>query len=366
MTATAEKPAPKTAKANYASPLALNGKGKPETLKVKDLLRTKGVQARVDVDRVNTEEGTDGTVDEARAEQFAAAMKAGDVFPPVKVVRVAPDEKNKKERLFLFDGLHTHRGAEIARIGEIKCVVWDGTPAQALAAAATVANREHEKNGKPLSNKDKNHSVMMAAKAFEKSDIPKKDWPSNRELAEVVGVSHQMVNNLDPFKRAKPRGEADPTPPPPPAESTLGIDPSPNGPAKHIGGTLYLDPVSKKACSWEVVRMATDEVVARYSEPTATKALDRYVAENAGVKRDHYEGRAIEDAPDPKAKNGSAVNKAFDWAGMESHMGYLVRGHATMGETFALANHAEHLDIKRCLDKMAAYYAETRKKLSKK
>jgi hypothetical protein len=372
MTATAEKKDAKPKappKAKYVSPLALKGKGKPETLRVKDLARVRDTQARVDVDRASEEDDRDGTVDEHRAADFAAAMKAGDKFPPIKVVRIPADDKHK-ERLVVVDGMHTHRGAELAKVPELDCLVWDGTMAQAMHMAGVLANREHAKNGKPLSNRDKNRSVELAARAYMKSDLPKGEWPSNRELAEEVGVSHQMVNNIDPFGRAKPKEPKQPPPQTPPAEKTLGDAVPPTmggkpGEARHVAGTLFVDPDNHKACNFEVVRLSTDEVVARYHESRPQAAVSRYCVENTGANHTHYEARPIPNAPEP-AKNGGAVGKLFDWAAMESHLGFLVRGHATMGETFGLANHAEFIDIKRCLDKMAAFYQDQRAKLAKK
>ena len=191
------KKEPKAIAPVAANPLAIDlSAGVPEELPVKDIQTYRDLQIRRDVD-------TGEVVDETRAQEFAEAMKAGDEFPPIKVMRIPDPKKEGVTHLDVWDGMHTLRGAVLAKKKTIKCIVWDGSPEQALYAAATLANREHSKNGKPLSNKDKIQAATVAAKAYKTSQIAPKEWPSNRQLAELVGVSHAFVNDLDPFGRRK-------------------------------------------------------------------------------------------------------------------------------------------------------------------
>jgi len=263
---------PKAAKAEApANPLALSGEPVAMKVSVKDVYVYRDLQARKDID-------AGSTVDEARAEQFAAAMKAGDRFPPIKCMRIPSKNKKDEFDIVVWDGMHTHRGAEIAKVKELDALVWDGTAQQALMAAATIANREHEKNGKPLSNRDKLHAVEMAAMAFTKSDIPKKDWPSNRQLAELVGVSHTLVNDLDPFKR-KP----------------------PTAPSR-------------------------EEKLEQKREAAKKRERD-----------DDDDGAEVEAASDDPAP-GSEIRMAavFDWKEQDRCMGYVIRSIDAMGDTFDL------------------------------
>lgn len=368
---------PEVEKEKYVSPLALKGKGKAEKLAVKDLVRLKELQARVDTDAADPEEKRDGTVDESRAAQFAESMKAGDVFPPVKVVRQT-DEKNAG-RLVIWDGMHTHRGAELAKLKEIDCVVWDGTAAQALYMASTTANVEHDKSGRALSSKDKAHAVKMAAAAFIKADVPKKDWPSNRELAEEVmrgRVSRNLVNELDPFGRsggsrheeskakkrnggAAPHNNGTPAPggpinPPPPA-----VEPPP--PAKR-------DAVNGMPANFEV-KSKTGESLAHYYEKSPAAALERYALENHKAKKDELEVVPVKaDVPKPGSETNPApkVGNVFDWASMEQHLGWISRAVPVIGETYGITKSAAYKEAEKDLEKLCRFLADTRKEFTKK
>lgn len=294
----------KTEKTAYVNPLALSGKPYKETPLVKDVLRIRALQARVDVD-------SGSEVDVGRAEGFADKMRAGEKFPPIKLMAVedAPGHKGT-EVMVCWDGMHTHFAAEIAKLKDIDALVWKGTWAQALMAAATVANREHDKNGRPLSTKDKQHSLDLLVRSFKESDVPKKDWPSNRKLAEMTGLSHQYINDTDPFEKGKgdQRGVKN---------IKKRID------REKLKETPVLDPVTNSPVTELVVRKDTGAVIASYHADTPAKALDRFKIEYPHVPMSDVVTKAVETT---SVKAGSEKPSGFDWAGMDERMGYLIRG----------------------------------------
>lgn len=336
-------PKPKAAKTEgdaYVNPLALKGKGSNETIKVKDVHSFKALQARVDVDGGSV-------VDEVRAQQFAEWMKGGDKFPRIKVVvcKDAPGHADQ-DVYVVFDGNHTLRGAEIAKLTDIDAVVWKGTFAQAMMAAATLANREHEKSGKPLSNRDKIRSVHMAAKAIMATDLPKKDWPSNRALAAQVGCSHTLVGDEDPFGRRSPEAKT--------KEQKLA----------EKATARVADAADAKAAAaakpavptWSIVNETTGKVVGTVQAPT----LEAASAEAAKVKRDHPVAiKPVADAPPPPPVSGSVVGASlFDWQAVEGNLGYLIRGVAAANDLYGLAK-----ADKPAFDAMIAYLDKVAKQI---
>lgn len=178
-------------------------KGKVEELKIKDIVRLKDAQTRDGTDE-------DATLPE-RVEAFTAAMKEqlrenGEVKwdSPVYVMEIedGPGEWKGIPTYFLYDGFNTLKAAENAGLKTFKAQVVKGTRAQLIAAAAR-ANVQHDTNGKPRTNADKVRAVRTGAKAFTYSEIPNSEWPSNREFAEMIGVSRNLVNEIDPFSRGK-------------------------------------------------------------------------------------------------------------------------------------------------------------------
>lgn len=343
MSTTAEK------NQSFANPFALKGKGKEMRLKTKQVTRDRRLQTRTDTD-------SGSEIDEYRCERFAHAMTpkeqggAGEKFPPVKVMLVKDMPGHKDEEVYLlWDGFHTHRGAEIARLAEIDALVWEGTWHQALTAAATVANREHEKNGKPLSSKDKIHAVAILARAFKESELPKKEWPSNRQLAEMCGCSRQLVNEMDPFDRghgdtreltaAKKRGER--------AEAKKAAQP----------------PVQKV---FEVVQQSTGQVLADYNADTPVEALLKYKNRHnlEDLKGLTTREKAVKDHDEPKP--GSPKPSGFDWAGMDSHLGYLIRGLDGLGDIYDLKKTPEYKTAFGAIDTFAKTFKEFRSKHGKK
>lgn len=133
----------------------------------------------------------DGTV-----EEYAEAMKAGAVFPPV-VVFVDP-----KGLHHLADGFHRCAAAERAGLPEIAADVREGSRKDALLYAAG-ANASH---GLRRTNADKRRAVLLVLGNFPK-------W-SDRKIGEACGVDHKTVAAVRASTVAKfeggevPQGEA--------------------------------------------------------------------------------------------------------------------------------------------------------------
>lgn len=373
-TATAKAPKAKKAKEKAQDdPLAFVGKPKEETLKVKDVLVFKALQLRKDCD-----EGQ--VVDVDRATSFAAKMKEGAKFPRIKVVRVtdAPGHKDK-EVLVCWDGIHTHAACEIAKIGDIECLVWTGTWAQARYAADALANKEHDENGKPFSTKEKIAAVMDLAKVY-MDNLPKSQWPSNRQLAEKRNVSHQHVNNLDPFGRSGVSHEQKKALKKADRAITNGHAPAATGTLAQTGTVLVpnnqLDPKTGDAANFEIVQRTTGQPVAKYHAKDKEAAIKRFQADAPNKPLTDYVCREF--TPDP-ASLAAQVNPAklpepgtaakppgFDWATMQANLGYVIRGHDAMGDLFALKADAEYKKAFAHLDLFTKWLDDTKKKHGKK
>lgn len=323
----------------------ISKEGKPERLKVRNVHVFKKLQTRTDTD-------SGSTVDEGRAEQFATAMTKGDKFPAIKVMRVKDAPGFKDEEVDVcWDGMHTLRGKEIAKLPEVDALVWEGTFAQAQFLASTRANREHEKAGRALSSKDKIHAVKILAQAYKDAEIPKKDWPSNREAAEMVGCSRQLVNEMDPFDRgagdkreataAKKRGER--------AEAKAA------DPSKGV----------KSPPHFEIVQKSTGQKIASYDATSEEEAIKTHLGHHKDADPKTLIARKAAEPP-KEAKAGSEKTIGFDFAGMDSHLGYLARGLDGMGDIFHLKDTHEYKIALASLNSFAAYFNDARKKHGKK
>lgn len=328
----------------YTNPLALVGKPVKEKHAPKEVHATRALQARLDIDQ-----GVE--VDTGRAETFAAKMKAGEVFPPIKCMAVddAPGFKGTTT-IVVWDGMHTHAGAEIAKLKELDCLVWKGTWAQALMAAATVANREHENQGRALSTKEKCHSVEIMARGFKESDVPKKDWPSNRQIAVMIGCSHQHVNNIDPFGKSGSDNGAVKAKKRLKAAAAKGAAPA--GPAPEM------DPVAKKPVNQIVIDKSTGKPVAKYYAETPAKALERHKFEHPEITMQDFVTKEVESA----APVGAEKKPGYDWAGMDAHLGYLIRGLEGAKDMFDLAKTPEYKLAFDGLDAFAKQFNGWKKK----
>lgn len=117
-------------------------------------------------------------VSKATAAEYAEAMKAGAVFPPVVVF------VDSKGVHWLADGFHRCAAAEQAGLAEVAADVREGSKKDALLHAAS-ANAQH---GLRRTNADKRRAVALVLAACPK-------W-SDRKVGEVCGVSHPFVANV--------------------------------------------------------------------------------------------------------------------------------------------------------------------------
>jgi hypothetical protein len=107
--------------------------------------------------------------------EYAEAMKAGAVFPPVVVF------VDQKGAHWLADGFHRCAGAELAGLAEVTADVRQGSRKDALLYAAS-ANSSH---GLRRTNADKRRAVLLVLGNFPK-------W-SDRKIGEACGVDHKTV-----------------------------------------------------------------------------------------------------------------------------------------------------------------------------
>lgn len=117
-------------------------------------------------------------VSKTTAAEYAEAMKAGALFPPVVVF------VDSKGVHWLADGFHRCAAAELAGFAEVAADVREGSRKDALLHAAS-ANASH---GLRRTNADKRRAVALVLAACPK-------W-SDRRVAEVCGVSHPFVANV--------------------------------------------------------------------------------------------------------------------------------------------------------------------------
>jgi hypothetical protein len=114
-------------------------------------------------------------LDLVTVQQYADRMRAGDVFPPISVMRTGPGD-------VVWDGLHRLQARRLAGFTDIEADVERGTPEEAIWRAIG-ANKTH---GLQLSHLDKQRAVMLAVQTF-----PAK---LDREIAEQVGCSTSLVS----------------------------------------------------------------------------------------------------------------------------------------------------------------------------
>lgn len=358
--ATATKTKPTDVEAYQNDALKLINLKKPDFTgkeKVKDLVHHKNTQVRDDTDAGQV-------VDVKRAEQFAAKMAAGEKFPAVKYMLVEdmPGHKGEPVKL-LWDGLHTHAGAEMAKVESIDAIGWKGTWAQALAAAALLANVEHENSGKPKSYKDKIRSAWIIVKGLEAADVPKKEWPNSRQLGAMVGVSHTAINNEEILKnkRAGSKTKAE-------IEAEKKQQRELAAAAKAAGGVVaagaaHLGNGSASSIKqFEVVRRATNEVVGTFESETAAGALERLGKKNPGAKLTDYFTRELTPAPKP----GSEKTIGFDWQRMDQDFGALARGMDALGEMFDLKKRTEWKTALANLNQFGTLLKAMREEVGKK
>lgn len=340
-----DKPKKVDPKLAYTNPLALTGKPIEAAVPTTQVVTDRKLQSRVDVDH-----GYD--VDTKRAETFAEKMKAGAKFPPIKVVECtdAPGEAGKTVYV-VWDGHHTNAAHEINRSKTVNALVWKGTFAQAVAAAASEANKEHENNGKPKSYRDKIRSLTMYADALKRAQVPKSQWPSNRQAAAMFGVSHTAVGDEDPFerraadsqtpdqKKAKKKAErAAAAPAPAPA----GTAPAPAGDAP-----LY-----------EIVQKTTAQPVATIAADGPAQALEKFKEQKPHEELKNFVAREkVTDAP----KAGAPKAVGFDWEKIKSDLGSAVRGLEAAKDLYDLKGHDQYKDAMARLNNLFKNVDELKK-----
>lgn len=322
-------------------------------LKVKEIEAPKASQARVDTD-------PGYNVDVHRAESFAEKMKAGEKFPPVKVCLVEdmPGKKGTPVHV-LWDGHHTHAGAEIAKIAEVDALIWKGTWAQCLAAAASFANSEHENAGKPKSFKDRIRSCILYVKGLAEVGVTKRELPSNRQLAKRFAVSHTAVGDADPCDR---RQEGTKTPEQKKEEKA---NVRANGAAAVAAGAAHLNgtPAQVATKRFEVVKRDDQTVAGTFEAETPAKALEAFKTAKPDVNLVEYVTKELVTTP---PKSGSVATIGFDWARMESDLGSLARGLDGMGDIYKCKDSAEWKNARANLNSFATILKGLRKELTAK
>lgn len=155
-------------------------------LDVTDVLVLPGMQSR------------SGSRDDSRCQQMASFLKGGGTLPKMRAYTIV-DEKHKHHgKTVLVGGFHRMEGHIIAEVKKAKFDVWRGTFPDAVRAAAR-ENVEHDTAGRYRSNDDKKKAVMMYCYSY--ASVPKAQLPTNRDVAREIGVSHEFVNQIDPFGR---------------------------------------------------------------------------------------------------------------------------------------------------------------------
>lgn len=141
-----------------------------------------------------------GGLDVSRCQQMASVLKNGGTLPKMRAYEIV-DEKHKHHgKTLLVGGFHRNEGHNIAEIKEAVYDVWRGTFPDAVRAAAR-ENVEHDTAGRYRSNDDKKKAVMMYCYSY--ANVPKTQLPSYRDIAKECGVSHEFVNQIDPFGRSE-------------------------------------------------------------------------------------------------------------------------------------------------------------------
>lgn len=112
---------------------------------------------------------------------YAADLEAGDVFPPVHLVKVGVDEYR------IADGYHRVRSHRQAGLETILACVAAGTAEDAIEYGAAVANRT---NAKQLTRADKRRRASLLLQN------PKYADKTDRELARLSGCSHPTIGKM--------------------------------------------------------------------------------------------------------------------------------------------------------------------------
>ncbi len=355
--AKAPKPEKAPPKPNYSNPgLALTAKPLETTVDIEGIVRLPKLQGRK------------GGTNEARVALLAEHLKGGAPLPPVKLIQVDEYPGGSKAGgpyKLLFDGFHTTAAYVENGKRMIPVQAWKGTWEQALVAAAK-ANKEHDTGGQPRTNEDKVKAAKMFLEAL--ADVPKKERPSNREIAEEIGCSRQLVNELaagtNEVKKAAKKTkrtetetekEDEPTPPAKPLP--------PLTPAEKAKAAEAQKMIDAGMTPFNVVGKTTGQTVGTiYSKelPSHASVVDKFPSLN---EKD-YILRAGTAAPQVAAAATPPKPPAggFDWAAYDERIGYLARGLDALGDLFDLKKTAEFAGARRLLNEFIVFVGDTKKK----
>lgn len=147
----------------------------------------------LNLDKIRIDGGTQSRVkiDQHVVANYADDMLNGADFPPVVVFF---DEKD----YWLADGFHRYFSNKRIKSVEIKADVFDGSVRDAILYGIEANNR----HGLRPSNEDKRKGVITMLKDIEWQDY------SNREIANICGVSHTMVNDIRKQLEGKASGNS--------------------------------------------------------------------------------------------------------------------------------------------------------------
>ena len=148
----------------------------------------------IGLDKIRIDGGTQSRVkiDENVVAQYADEMLNGDQFPPVVLFHDGVD-------YWLADGFHRYFANKRINAPGISAEVKEGTVRDAILHGIKANN----KHGLRPTNEDKRKGVMTMLKDIEWQDY------SNRDIAEICGVSHTLVNAIrKELEDGKPSGNS--------------------------------------------------------------------------------------------------------------------------------------------------------------
>jgi hypothetical protein len=148
----------------------------------------------IGLNKIRIDGGTQSRVkiDENVVAQYADEMLNGDQFPPVVLFHDGVD-------YWLADGFHRYFANKRINAPSISAEVKEGTVRDAILHGIKANN----KHGLRPTNEDKRKGVMTMLKDIEWQDY------SNRDIAEICGVSHTLVNAIrKELEEGKPSGNS--------------------------------------------------------------------------------------------------------------------------------------------------------------
>jgi len=201
---------------------------------------------------------------------YAEAMAAGAVFPPIRC-------KRNGDRFYIYDGFHRRAAAERTGLREIEVAWEDGTLLDAIEASCAV-NADH---GLRRSNEDKRKAVR---RMFEVMAERRENW-SDGEIARKCGVSdrhpaiqEERVRMTPKFSESVPRTGAD--------GRTINV--ANIGRRPDSREPLEVTVIQREPARLAMVDLGTGEVIA---EPRPVAPVDLYTGAlpNGGSIRDDHD-----------------------------------------------------------------------------